>query len=78
MVLDLKGEGALKWMTDVGLYTGAEGQTPAGSGEVFLRQVGGISDGGLQETPGGAVVLELGGGRQGLECTQASKPSLQV
>lgn len=77
MVLHLKGEGALKWMTDMGLYTGAEGQTPVMS-EVFLRQVDGISDGGLHETPGGAVVLELGGSRQGLERTQASTPSLQV
>lgn len=50
---------------------------PAGSGEVFLREVGGISDGGLQETSGGVVVLELGVGR-GLERTQASMPSLQV
>lgn len=68
MVLDPAG-GCLELITDVGLLHGAEGQTPAGSGEVFLRQVGGIGDGGLQESPGGAVVLELGGGRQGLEHT---------
>ena len=77
VVLHLKGEGALKWMTDMGLYNGAEGQMPVMS-EIFLRQVGGISDGGLQETPGGAVVLKLGVSRQGLERTQASMPSLQV
>lgn len=47
-------------MTDVGLCPGPQGQTPASSGEVSLREVGGISGGGLQKTPGGAVALEVG------------------
>ena len=33
---------------------------PARSGEVSLREMGGISGRGLQKTPGGAVALELG------------------
>lgn len=70
----LKGEGALNWITDVGLY-GAEGQTPAGSGEVFLRRVGGISRWRFAGEPWWGSGLGIGRGRQGLEPHLGITPS---